>query len=323
MDNEKKILNGCMQYWESVTERDIDFAFMELLNTDENFAMWFIKKCNPEFELQKCDIAAYHSVCSNKGETDILIRIKYGKERCAVILVENKINAIAQKQQPQRYKKRAEEWKQKFACVDFVKYVIVAPDNYLKNNDAAKEYQEKISYENIIGKLSEFSKNKIYRYKSKMFEMAISQERRGYFAIKDEAITAFWNVYYEYVCQYNNGETFFMNKPGAKPGKSKWIQLKCYWFRDKTHYSIYHKCDQGSIDFQIPKDQDIEVIANFYQEKFPDLKIEIKFFKKTHALRIKNKDFVFNMLDPLNEEKVRLERVFKTMSAFAIKPEII
>ena len=64
------------------------------------------------------------------------------------VLLENKIDAIAQEEQSKRYFLRAEKLKQELGLTSTV-VGIIAPENYLQNNQEAKNYPFQISYESV------------------------------------------------------------------------------------------------------------------------------------------------------------------------------
>ena len=127
----------------TVSERDMDMLFLNAFATDKGFLKLFIRKADlPKGDYKVNEV--YLSKADKDGESDITVIIessgkKYGR------LIEDKIDAIAMPQQPERYIKRGERGKKNKDYDEFYSF-IVCPEKYLKNNDAAKKYPYKVKY---------------------------------------------------------------------------------------------------------------------------------------------------------------------------------
>src|ERR1700693_2158188 len=86
-------------YLQRVDERDIDLLLMEEFHVSPDFVTWFCERVG----LKDIEFGgAWHSLTDEDGETDVLLRVRSGDTRMAV-LIENKIAAPEQPEQDARY----------------------------------------------------------------------------------------------------------------------------------------------------------------------------------------------------------------------------
>ena len=228
---------------EALRERDIDLLLLEEWNVNPAFAQWILREFfDITNSFEKFD--GWHSITDPElGESDLLLTCSAHNEKIA-ILMENKIDASAQEQQATRYDRRAEKiqtdgnFSQVFVC-------IVAPENYLANDQEATQYGTRISYEKIAGwfYLQADSRS---RYRSEVLKLAIEKERRGYRPVKHEQVTAFWKNYYNELKRVLPDA--IMNKPEIVPEGSDWPMIKFPHFPAKRF--IYHKLSRGCLDME-------------------------------------------------------------------------
>ena len=83
----------------SVQERDIDLVLVEQLHVSSAFADWLTRRLNLTSAAVE---TARHSVYREHGETDVLVIVRRGEERVAV-MIEDKIGAPMQPGQCERY----------------------------------------------------------------------------------------------------------------------------------------------------------------------------------------------------------------------------
>ena len=114
---------------EAVSERDVDLLILEEMSVNRTFIEAFLAEIGLD-ELQQWKV--FHSVTDSAlGETDLLVRLVLGGGRTRAVLIENKIDAIAQPEQANRYKLRGEagiengDWGSFSTC-------IMAPERYLQ-----------------------------------------------------------------------------------------------------------------------------------------------------------------------------------------------
>ncbi|MDD3022196.1 MAG: PD-(D/E)XK nuclease family protein, partial [Alphaproteobacteria bacterium] len=235
--------NGSKIKIEALRERDIDLLLLEEWNVNPAFAQWLL--------LEFFDIArtyekfdGWHSIIDAElGESDLILTCSSHNEKIA-ILMENKIDASAQEKQAARYEQRAEKiqidgnFSQVFVC-------IVAPENYLANDEEATQYGTLIPYEKIA-EWFYHQDDLRSRYRSEVLKLAIEKERRGYRPVKHEQVTAFWKNYYNELKRMFSDA--IMNEPKIVPEGSDWPMIKFPHFPDK--WFIYHKLSRGCLDIE-------------------------------------------------------------------------
>jgi hypothetical protein len=258
-----------INFIEAVTERDIDLLLLEELTVSEDFFAWVINKTVKQKNAKPYKV--WHSLMDAEfGESDLVLVYKDGKEKKALLL-ENKIDAIAQPEQAERYMKRGEKgvadglWKEFATC-------LVAPETYLDSIANASLYQHQLSYEAVrrwylkqVGLRA--------KYKAQFVLEAIEKSRRGYTIVPDDRVSAFWYRYFELATKHF--PELQLSRPSKKPAQSCWIAFKPKSLPKGTR--IVHKLDRGYVDFEIrgaAKDAD-QLIGKF-QEIIPkDVSIEI------------------------------------------------
>lgn len=119
--------------FETITERDMDLFLMRKFSIENDpIRNLFLKEIGYENkELSVVNIA--HSVSTEDGESDIEIILKGKEDRKYALLIEDKINAIAMKNQAGRYSIRGKKAINRGAYDEFHVF-IVAPEKYLNNS---------------------------------------------------------------------------------------------------------------------------------------------------------------------------------------------
>ncbi|WP_264877410.1 hypothetical protein [Vibrio agarivorans] len=169
---------------QSVSERDIDLLVLEELNVSPSFADWFV--CRVREELIKTNtIGAWHSVVDPVlGESDLVYIYQSEDMSSQAILVENKIDAIAQPMQGERYRNRGNKGVEEGQWQDY-RTCIIAPKAYIDRN--SEPYDSSISYEEIMAYfMGQGDQRSVYR--AQTMRDAVDKNCRGYVA-KVEAVT--------------------------------------------------------------------------------------------------------------------------------------
>lgn len=268
MDNLNKV--------EAVTERDIDLLILEELNVNIEFSLWLYSSVTKNSDAPTCK-GAWHSVSdASLGESDLIAIYENG----IAILIENKIDAIAQPEQGIRYDARGKKgiqsglWKNYFTCM-------IAPTLYLKKERDAIIYNANLSYEEISDWFSNLGpSNQRAMYKSYFIKEAIAQNRRGYTIKPDERVTEFWSKYWELAT--NQFPELEMKNPGIKPAKSDWPEFRPPIL--DRRFSIFHKLERGDVDLQIAGAVDK---LEFLQNLLTDLEVNLVAAGKSAAIRFK------------------------------------
>lgn len=221
---------------EAIHERDVDLILLEELSTDNSFCEWLIKELDLPF-LTSVN-GAWRSISAfGLGETDILFSYNSNESRIFV-LIENKLDAIFQNEQFNRYQKRAEEYLFNNEC-DNAFAILIAPKLYCENQSDFENY---LTYEAIAQRL-EFIGSKRALFKSKLLHIATEKLRRGYHPVNSVPVQNFWRSYWLYREEKHPG--FIMKKPDIVPHDSDWPLLYDQKLRNIT---FYHKLGQGNTD---------------------------------------------------------------------------
>lgn len=233
-----KLLSGFGHYLVSVAERDIDLLLMEEFHVSDAFVTWFCE------HLDLADVlgaGAWHSVSDSDGETDLLLRVEANGRRVAVF-IENKVAALEQPEQAERYHLRAERDRQQGRCDAYV-IVICAPERYLLGLNALSNYQYQVSYEKIAIWFSQ-QPDRRSAWRRQVIEHAIEQARRGYQLVLHPAHTAFHVAYREIVC--SDYPDLVMRPVKGRGSSSTWVILKGRNF-PKHDVQIDHKLTDGIV----------------------------------------------------------------------------
>lgn len=286
----KTLIQGNAQTFpivESVRERDIDLLILEELYAHTGFEQIFLDLLGKN--TYKFNTAHRSISVAGLGETDIQIECIDPDNKKIYILLENKIDAMFQDAQYERYQKRGELLKNDNA-ESFV--ILVAPKNYI---DQKSEFEYSISYEQLIVWFKNKSDGRSW-YKQEILRLAIDQERRGYQIVRDDTVTNFWKAYYSYI-QANLLE-LNMPEPKAKPTLSSFAYFHPDWLPKNT--KLIHKMEKGCLDFELSgKADDHDQIIETYS-KLLDPTIDIVVTGKSISFRKELTPLTFK--EPLDEQ---------------------
>jgi hypothetical protein len=253
---------------ETVMERDIDLLILEELWANEDFRTKFRSFVGLPSDRDLKFKGAWHSVCHpTLGESDLVVEFSDQEGSLHAVLIENKVDAIPQPDQANRYRKRGEVgideglWQRFTTC-------ILAPERYLRNTSEAGLYDTKVSYETLSELVGTSLKGLPERakYRQELLKHAIDQNRRGYSPKQDDRVTLFWRNYWE--CVTARFPDLRMKEPGPKPAEATWIEFHPFGF--PKGFWIYHKLKEGTIDLQTPVKED----------RLPDLVLACKAWLK-------------------------------------------
>ena len=217
---------------ERVNERDIDLLLMRLFVENKAVCALFLPN-NAQI------ISVAHSVANLHGESDIVVKYLLAEKQYA-LLIENKIDAPAQEEQNRRYSLRGDLMMEQEEISDYSVW-IVAPQEYLYQNNEAQKYDNKVSYEEIL-KACE-SENDIFS--CSLLRKAIEKKKDN--IIIDDAVTAFWLKYYEY--RENSYPHLKLHKSSYKKGsQATWPDFETKHYIRGT--KILHKSEKGYVDLE-------------------------------------------------------------------------
>lgn len=303
--NIEKSIEEIRPFIESVQERDIDLLLFEELEVSSKFRKWFITQVYDNKIKEKEFKGVWHSLSEASGESDLVFLFMSNSTKKYAIFIEDKIDALPQKNQASRYKRRTKRgWDKKITC-------IVAPQAYIKNNDGeAKKYDKQISYESIINWFNKNSPDKRGKFKSYILREAIEQNRRGYTQIRDPKTTAFHDAYYEYASRFY--PELEMKEPARRASEQTWIYFGPKKIRSKL--KIVHKGGEGYgyVDLQFNRyGNRLNYIGKILKEKrLLKRGMEIVPTGKSVSLRIETPTF-----DPLLKFESQKRKVKQSLDA--------
>ena len=248
-------------YFRDVVEHDIDMLILEEFSCSSKFCKIFLSKVGvDEAKL----ISTWQSKTDPElGESDMTV-IFYSENKKIALLIEDKIDAIAMPEQPLRYTLRGNKG---ITCNEYDSFYvfIVAPKNYLDNNEKAKEYPYKVSYEEI----QEYFENILDARKSfklSQINLAIEKQKKGYQIIKNSLVTDFWNKYIEYQKEHYPELKLIINS-NIKPTSGVWTQYRT----DNSNICICYKSNKGNVDLTFNgKTQEIEYVKTLLSSLIGD-----------------------------------------------------
>lgn len=219
--------------FENVYERDIDLLIINSLSKKFGICDLFAEQMGiEEYRVEEI----IHSATDLHGESDISVVLSsHGKRH--LILIEDKIDAVAQPMQYERYIKRGEKAVEN-GEVSTYSVFIIAPQEYLDRNKTAKKYQYKISYEEMLEEFT--SENDVYA--TALLNKALMKSKE---IIIDESVTRFWAEYYKYQEKYYPQLKLHKNSV-EKSSRATWPDFKTVLKKTK----ILHKSEQGKVDLE-------------------------------------------------------------------------
>jgi hypothetical protein len=136
----------------NIQERDVQLAFVQLVETSLTFREWAINQIVPELQQAKFD-GVSHSVSDYFGETDIELRLRDEHGTVHFLLVECKVDSAFGSDQIERYFKRGEKYQEKDFCDEF-SVGLLAPEAYAGKAD---EFDGIITFETITERVDQLS----------------------------------------------------------------------------------------------------------------------------------------------------------------------
>ena len=129
-----------------VCERDIDLMLLEEFVASEAFRSWFLSQIGGESTAGLTE--ARRSVKTETGESNL--ELTFLKSSGSLkILIENKVDAAFQPNQPQRYLERAAKYRNGGNYGEVVT-VVIAPKVYFGEDDEKYGFDARVTYESVL-----------------------------------------------------------------------------------------------------------------------------------------------------------------------------
>jgi len=211
-------------------ERDVDLVLVRSFYEENAVTKLFLQEGDHIMEVQ-------HSAMELHGESDLQVIVERNGQRHA-ILIEDKVDAQAQPDQYQRYCERGARGVAESRWAGYTVY-IAAPQKYLESDHEARKYPNKVSYEDIRDLLSED------KVSLAIIETALKKSEGLLPSVVDEAVTAFWDAYYDYHQEHMPHLLLHVNR-GKKGPNATWPDFRTVLSDAK----ILHKSEKGVVDLQ-------------------------------------------------------------------------
>jgi hypothetical protein len=221
-------------------ERDIDLLLLEELHCSPQFRAWFLRRvtgCS-----LSVDFNAQHSVAHTLGESDLEVKLSDDKHSSWVLLVENKLCAEFQKEQPERYQQRAARYLE--AGADHAMTVLLSPSTY--HRGGCDRFHKQLSYEEIRDWLVKSNGGVRAEYKARLLSAAINKALEGYTPVPDRKVSDFWQEYW--ILAEQEAPELQMQEPATRPARAGFIRF--HPLELPRGIRFIHKIRKGHMDIE-------------------------------------------------------------------------
>lgn len=264
-----------------IRERDIDLLILEELVASPDFLEWFLSRLGFPNDLALEE--ANRSVNTDSGESDLELTVM-NSERRIKILVENKIDAAFQPDQPERYRQRAEAYR-RTAHFTEVSAVVTAPAVYFGEDGEQYGFDCALTYEEIINWF-ETTKPMLLRsaFKLSMLRAAIERGRQGWILVPSEPVGRFWRRYWQLAQEV--APSLAMPFPKSEiPANSHFIVFQPVGL--PADVKLKHKVAYGHVDLELRgRAAQIAEVQRMFGDKLP-VSATIERAGKSVAIRVR------------------------------------
>jgi hypothetical protein len=261
---------------DSISEREVDLLLVSALHENTAFQKWFIRTCTGLEDYKF--VGVWRGVFDNYGETDVLCLVDDPSGQRVGLLIEDKINAIFQPGQSERYRNRGEaglvegSWGRYICC-------LFGPSNYVTAYIDGEEWPICVSSEEALEWFDHNNEHNCQIFREAL-RLSISKKDEGSFA-PDHRATEFWQQYRR-LCETEFSDLPYQRVREAISKNDPWPKFisDCL----PTHILLEHKPTQGRIDLtfsNFSRDEVLEVIGGP-----PPPPFKIAKAGRSHALRI-------------------------------------
>ncbi len=246
-------------------ESEIDLLVTEELYSSEKFQRWLLNKLGIDESFQF--IKAWKSYLGKYGECDIATLFEINNSK-VMILIENKIYSSEQPDQAKRYHKTGKYLLDKN---EISKYItcLLSPEIYFNEEAPMKQYQKRISYEELLEFFNKNEDSKRIEFKKMVIKNGIERARTGYVRVTEENTDKFYE-YFEMISRENFPQLEY-RKPKEVAGGNPWIRFNPKSF--PPYVTIVYKANRGDIDLQISEEKGKEIIKELREKLLPNMRI--------------------------------------------------
>jgi hypothetical protein len=211
-----------------IYERDMDLVLVEELESSAEFRAWLVARVFGR-DCYLRHLGTQHSVVDQSNrESDVVFRFiadESGAESTKAILIENKIDAIAQPNQGRDYRVRGQTGTDRNDWSEF-KTCLIAPRQYKEGERTQdwRHFDEVVTYEEILAFFaSRKARDERYAWKTRLVETALFKKASGYTPVISEEATAFVEHYHALAQAFPRLE---MALPKPRPAGNTWISFR-------------------------------------------------------------------------------------------------
>jgi hypothetical protein len=239
-------LAGSTRLLDQVVERDVDLILLSALFVSEAFRA-FVLEAVMGWTKSHHLIRARVSETGDAGETDVLLLVDLDDGDRIAVMIEDKISAIFQPAQADRYRQRGNQGLQDGQWTKFAT-CLCAPESYLVAARAAKEWDAYISLEAIRDWASR-SHDRFHEFLGAICGEAIAKREARLREISAEA-TEFWQAYRQ-LARELLPDIGISRLPAAVSAASPWPRFGASTL--PPDMLLEHKPQQGRVDLTLSK----------------------------------------------------------------------
>jgi hypothetical protein len=187
-------------------------------------------------------VEVHVSLSDESGESDLVVVFEARDASRFDLLIEDKIDAVFQQEQLERYLKRGEQGISSGRWSKFV-VVLFAPAAYIEKSPTAKQFEARLSYEDIAAFLRSNLSGRRGSYRGEFLESAAPKGATAYVRIKDKATDRYWTLAHELARK--EFPELEMRKPDFARNAT-WVVFRPKDFPSHVHVDL--KGNKGFID---------------------------------------------------------------------------
>lgn len=226
-----------------VCERDIDLLLLEEFAASPDFRSWFLSQVGAEQTAVL--VEGCRSVKTMNGESDLELTFN-DTSGLVKILIENKVDAAFQPNQPQRYAERAKRYRG-LGTYREILTVVMAPEVYFGNEASAFGFDAKVTYEAALAWFEQAQLGARKDYKIAMLRGAIDRGRLGWKLVPHRGVSEFWQAYWQ-LCEQIAPQLSMPVPKNEIPADSHFIRFRPALL--PASVSLWHKVGYGHVDLQ-------------------------------------------------------------------------
>lgn len=231
----------------TVFEHDMDVMFMQGLLSDNGFLALFLGKT----DWYNMGLQPIHGELSNTdtelGETDIMVILTDGTNKYA-LLIEDKIDAVAQPEQYKRYVKRGDKGAANGDYSDY-RIFMVCPEKYYHSDNEAKNYRYYVTYEECADYFKEKDDAMSNLRYQEIIQALEKAKRPSQVTVIDEA-----NIFFKQYCDYQKANYPALDIRTKDTSNGYWVEYRTSFPYERIN--LIHKMPNGCVDLVFEKSKE-------------------------------------------------------------------